>query len=63
METKSLEPQPMIIPGEYDGLWSAYYVKFQFLNGNWSEDIKLNNGVRVVNCKCIVKEDGYVYVE
>lgn len=62
---KSLEPQPMIIPGEYEGKWSAYYVQIYFHNGNWSDPIKLDQGIRGVNCKCkvTVEKDGYVYVE
>lgn len=61
---KSLEKEPMIIPGEYIGLWSGYHVNIIFNNGNKSHDIKLNEGVRGVNCECkvIVDEDGYVNV-
>ena len=61
---KSLVKEPMIIPGEYDGLWSAYYVEVLFKNGNKSPKIKLDEGVRGVNCECkvIVDEDGWLYV-
>ena len=54
----------MIIPNKYDGLWSAYYVEIIFHNGNKSHKIKLDEGVRGINCKCevIVDEDGWVYV-
>jgi hypothetical protein len=34
---KSIEPEPMIIPGDYKGIWFAYYVQIQFNNGNKSE--------------------------
>ena len=54
---KSIEKHPFIIPGEYDGLWSAYYVKVIFRNGNMSEPIKLDGGVRGVNCDCKVTVD------
>lgn len=61
---KSLEKEPYIIPGEYDGLWSGYYVNVIFHNGNKSHDIKVNEGVRGMNCKCkvIVDKEGQVYV-
>jgi len=65
MAAKSIKPQPMIIPGKYVGIWSAYFVQIIFHNGNKSEPIELNEGIRGVNfkCKVEVKEDGYVYVE
>lgn len=61
---KSLEQEPMIIPGTYDGLWSGYTVKIIFHNGKQSHSIKLNEGVRGINCKChvTVDKDGWVYV-
>lgn len=61
---KSLEREPMIIPGKYHGLWSAYYVEILFHNGNKSHPIKLDEGIRGVNCKAdvIVDEEGWVYV-
>jgi hypothetical protein len=64
MSAKSLEKEPMIIPNEYDGLWSGYYVEILFHNGNKSHKIKLDGGVRGINCKCKVKvdKDGWVYV-
>ena len=60
---KSIEKQPYILPGEYTGKWSAYYVKVLFHNGNESESIELDDGIRGVNCKCkiIVDQDGWVY--
>jgi hypothetical protein len=62
---KSLEAYPIIRPGIYDGLWSAYFVEIIFENGKKSKKIELDGGVRGVNCKCIVevKEDGYLYVK
>ena len=61
---KSIEKQPMIIPGIYEGVWSAYYVKIKYKNGNMSSAIQLDSGIRGVNCECTVevKDDGYVYV-
>lgn len=61
---KSLEIEPLIIPGKYQGLWSAYYVEILFHNGNKSHPIKLDEGVRGINCQCdvIVDEEGWVYV-
>lgn len=61
---KSIEKQKMIIPGTYEGLWSAYYVQIRFKNGNFSDEFKVDGGVRGINCKCtcIVDENGDVYV-
>lgn len=61
---KSLEAYPIITPGTYNGLWSAYFVEVLFENGRKSQKIKLDGGVRGVNCKCTVKvdEDGYLHV-
>ncbi len=63
-EAKSLEKEPMIIPGNYVGIWSAYYVEIIFHNGNKSHPIKLNQGIRGVNFECnvIVDKECYVYV-
>ena len=63
MKTKSLEKESMLIPGIYDALWCAYYVKILFHNGNKSHDIKLNNGVRgIIKCKVLVDDEGWVHV-
>jgi len=64
MLAKSLEKEPMIIPGIYDGLWSGYYFKILFCNGNKSHPIKLNEGIRGINCECkvTVDKDGWVYI-
>ena len=51
---KSIEKHPIIIPGNYDGLWSGSYVEIIFHNGEKSEPIKLDQAVRGVNCKCRV---------
>lgn len=61
---KSIEKTLMIIPGEYDGLWSAYYVEILFHNGRKSQPIKLDDGIRGINCKCkvIVDKDGQIHV-
>lgn len=64
MAAKSLEAYPIIKPGTYDGLWSAYFVEVLFENGRKSEKIELDQGVRGINCKCIVEvdNDGYLKV-
>jgi hypothetical protein len=41
---KSLEKQPDIIPGCYNGLWSAYFVQVIFHNGNISDKIEVTGG-------------------
>lgn len=63
--TKSITTHEFIFPGNYKGLWSAYYVNIIFHNGNKSHDIKLNNGVRGINCDCdvVVDDKGWVYVD
>ena len=63
--TKSLKTHDIIIPGEYDGLWSGYNLKIVFDNGNLSGNIELNEGVRGINCECDVKvdDDGWVHVK
>jgi hypothetical protein len=62
---RSIEKEPMIIPGTYDGLWSAYYVEILFRNGKKSHKIKLDEGVRGINCKCtvVVEKDGSIVVD
>lgn len=62
---KSLEKYPIIKPGTYPGLWSAYYVEVLFENGKRSDKIKLNSDVRGLNCKCTVTVDdeGQLYVK
>lgn len=65
VECSTEEKQPLIIPGVYDGLWSAYYLEIIFKNGNKSESIKTIEGVRGMNCevKVIVTNDGSVYID
>ena len=62
---KSLEKHPFIIPGTYKGKWSGYYVEIIYHNRNVSYSIKLDEGVRGINCKCnvTVDKEGWVYVE
>jgi hypothetical protein len=61
---KSLEPNPYILPGTYDGIWGAYFVKIIFDNGNQSTEFEVDEGIRGVNCKCrvVVDELGWIYV-
>ncbi len=61
---KSLEKQPMIIPNNYKGLWSAYYVEILFPNGAKSHRIEVDEGVRGTDCDCdvTVDKEGWVYV-
>ena len=62
---KSLEKETMIIPNKYDGIWTVYHVQIIFHNGNKSHKIKLDEGIRGINCKCkvTVDNDGWVYVQ
>lgn len=62
---KSIEQHSIIEPGEYDGLWSGYYVEVVFKNGKKSQPIKVNMGVRGINCECKVEVDseGWVYAD
>jgi len=61
---RSREPQPMIIPSTYDGLWSGWTVRVIFHNKNVSDPIDVDSGVRGMNCKCkvTVDDDGYLNV-
>jgi hypothetical protein len=54
---KSLKSHPYILPGEYDGVWSAYFVVVILNLGIKSEPIKLDEGVKGINCKCKVTVD------
>ena len=62
--TKSIDKYPFILPGEYDALWSAYTIVIKFHNGNRSDGIKMDNGIRGVNfqSKVVVDDDGWVTV-
>ena len=58
MKPKSEELHPMIAPGIYDAKWSAYNLKIQFKNGKESDTIKVDEGVRGIDCPCKVEVDG-----
>lgn len=64
-KTKSIEKEPLIIPGEYKGIHSGYTLQIIFHTGKKSHPIKLNNGIRGVNfdCKVIVDQEGNIFVE
>ena len=57
--------QPYILPGVYDGLWSAYSLEVIFDNKKRSDPIETRDGVRGINCPVtvIVMNDGTVHVE
>lgn len=61
----TVEKQPFILPGVYDGLWSAYTLVIIFENGNKSEGIKTIEGIRGINCdvKVIVTDDGTIHID
>ena len=61
----TVEKQPFILPGIYDGLWSAYTLVIIFANGNKSENIKTIDGIRGINCsvKVIVTDDGTIHID
>jgi hypothetical protein len=62
LANKSVEQQPQITPGEYEGLQTAYYLRIQFENGKYSEPIKMLGGVRGFDCsmKVTVDQNGWV---
>ena len=62
MTIQSIKKHPDIIPGEYDGLFTAYNLKIIFHNGNHSDSIKMDGGYRGANigCKVIVDKDGLI---
>jgi hypothetical protein len=39
--------------GEYDGLWSGYHATFQW--SIYEYELDTEDGVRGINCKCVVK--------
>lgn len=64
MDVKSLEQEPMIIPGEYEGIWAGYSLQIEYHNGNKSHWIKLNQGIRGMSrCEVIVDNNGWIYVK
>ena len=50
--------------GEYNGLWSGYTVEILQERVEKSKPIKLDRGIRGINCKCKVRvdKDGQIYV-
>ena len=61
-EAKSLK-QVDIPDGKYQGIQGGYELEIALPNGTLSAPIKLNNGIRCVNCGCRVEIiDGWVYV-
>lgn len=63
-QATSTEKHPTIKNGIYNGIWTAYNVQIIFENGNHSEPIKMNNGIRGVDseCKVEVLTDGTVNI-
>jgi len=61
----TVEKQPYILPGVYDGLWSGYSLVIIFSNGKKSDPIKTIDGVRGIDCatKVIVMYDGTVFLD
>ena len=63
MQAKSVEKHPFIIPGKYRGKWCAYYVEILFHNGNKSEPIKLDQGIRGMGIyDIIVDDEGWIHI-
>ena len=60
----SVEKHPQITPGTYKGKMSGYSLKIIFNNGKESEHIKMNEGIRGINCEVDVEvhEEGFVTV-
>ena len=62
MEIKSIDIVD-IPDGEYNALHSAYIIVVQLPDGTESDSIKVDVGVKCINCKCRVKiEDGWLLV-
>jgi hypothetical protein len=62
--SKSIDKvDPTKVPdGEYRGLWSGYTIRILLPTWTESPDIKMNEGVRGMNCECQVKViDSQVY--
>lgn len=61
----TVEKQPYILPGVYDGLWGGYSLVIIFNNGKKSDPIKTIDGVRGIDCatKVIVMHDGTVFLD
>ena len=64
--TKSLG-RVNIPDGKYFGLWGGYEVEVNLnivSSSDYTNSIKVNNGVRGINCKCSVEIiDGWLYVD
>jgi len=61
----TVDKQPYLLPGVYDGLWSAYSLVVIFENEKTSEPIKTIDGVRGINCavKVVVMDDGTIHID
>lgn len=53
----NIDPVEIIAPGKYNALWSAFYVVIVFDDGKLSKEIKVNKGVKGINCECKVEVD------
>ncbi len=64
MQAKSLEKYPIIKPGQYNGLWSGFFVDVMLDGESTYKHIKLNRAVKGLNCKCavVVDEEGFVSI-
>ena len=66
---KSLISYPHIADGEYKGIWGGYVAQIEFddddhVKGAKSEEIKLDEGIRCVGCKCdIIVLNGWLSVK
>lgn len=57
------EEKTTIPDGEYSGTRSGYTVRVEFLDGTYSPDIKVNEGIRGLRVKCKIKvEKGQLYI-
>lgn len=52
---KSIDKYTCLKPGNYDGLWSGYYVEVLFENGKRSQKLEVNEGCRGINVPCKIK--------
>ena len=61
-ETKSLK-RVDVPDGKYQGIQGGYELEIALPNGTLSAPIKLNNGIRCMDCGCLVEIiDGWAYV-
>jgi len=62
MKSKSLN-QVDIADGTYSGIWGGCIVRARLNNGNESEPIEVNPGVRGINIPCtVIIRDGYASI-